>query len=51
MPVERSRPKRENFTQNAQLPYELRIQDFEIAIQDAYDLFFDLNSGLLEKAK
>lgn len=49
MPVERSRPKRENFNQNAQLPYELRIQDFEIAMQDVYDLFFDLNSGLLEK--
>lgn len=49
MPAERNRPKRENFNQGAHLPYELRIQDFEIAMQDVYDLFFDVNSGLLEK--
>lgn len=49
MPAERNRPKRENFNATAQLPYELRIQDFEIAMQDVYDLFFDVNSGLLEK--
>lgn len=49
MPAERNRPKRENFNPNAKLPYELRIQDFEIAMQDVYDLFFDLNSGLLDK--
>ena len=49
MPAERNRPKRENFNSNAQLPYELRLQDFEIAMQDVYDLFFDVNSGLLEK--
>jgi hypothetical protein len=49
MPVERNRPKRENFNPNAHLPFELRLQDFEIAMQDVYDLFFDVNSGLLEK--
>ncbi len=49
MPAERNQPKRENFNQAAKLPYELRLQDFEIAMQDVYDLFFDLNSGLLEK--
>jgi hypothetical protein len=49
MPAERNRPKRENFNENAQLPYELRIQDFEIAMQDVYDLFFDVNSGLIAK--
>lgn len=49
MPAERNRPKRENFNSRAQLPYELRVQDFEIAMQDVYDLFFDLNSGLIEK--
>ena len=49
MPAPRNQPKRENFNRNAQLPYELRLQDFEIAMQDVYDLFFDLNSGLLEK--
>ena len=49
MPAERNRPKHESFNQSAQLPYELRLQDFEIAMQDVYDLFFDVNSGLLEK--
>ncbi len=49
MPAERNRPKRESFNQAAHLPYELRLQDFEIAMQDVYDLFFDLNSGLLHK--
>lgn len=33
----------------AKLPYELRLKDFEIAMQDVYDFFFDVNSLLLEK--
>src|SRR6266446_9649039 len=45
----RNRPKRENFNPQAQLPFQLRLEDFEIAMQDVYDLFFDVNSGLLEK--
>jgi hypothetical protein len=49
MPAERNRPKRENFNPQAQLPFQLRLEDFEIAMQDVYDLFFDVNSGLLEK--
>ena len=49
MPADRNRPKRENFNQSAQLPFQLRLEDFEIAMQDVYDLFFDLNSGLIEK--
>jgi hypothetical protein len=49
MPAERNRPKRECFNREVQLPFELRLQDFEIAMQDVYDLFHDVNSGLLEK--
>src|SRR3954451_7763369 len=49
MPAERNRPKPENFNENAQLPFQLRLKDFEIAMQDVYDLFYDVNSGLLEK--
>jgi hypothetical protein len=49
MPALRNQPKRANFNQSAELPYELRLQDFEIAMQDVYDLFFDVNSGLLDK--
>jgi hypothetical protein len=33
----------------AVLPYELRLQDFEIAMQDVYDFFFDVNAGLIAK--
>ena len=49
MPVERNRPKRECFNENAALPFQLRLDDFEIAMQDVYDLFHDVNTGLLEK--
>ena len=37
------------FNREAELPYELRIQDFQMAMQDIYDFFFDVNSFLLEK--
>lgn len=37
------------FNSGAVLPYELRLQDFEIAMQDVYDFFHDVNRLLLEK--
>jgi hypothetical protein len=37
------------FNTNAKLPYELRLRDFEMAMQDAYDFFFDVNQLLLGK--
>ena len=46
MAAERNRPKRESFNPNAHLPFELRLQDFEIAMQDVYDLFFDVKQCL-----
>ena len=49
MPAKRNRPKRECFNQSAVLPFQLRLEDFEIAMQDVYDLFHDVNTGLLEK--
>jgi hypothetical protein len=49
MPAQRNRPKRDNFNNGASLPFQLRLGDFEIAMQDVYDLFYDLNTGLLEK--
>ncbi len=36
------------FNKKAELPYELRLKDFEIAMQDVYDFFYDVNS-LFEK--
>src|SRR5579862_589689 len=49
MPLYRNRPKAECFNSNAVLPFELRLEDFSLALQDVYDLFFDVNSFLLEK--
>jgi hypothetical protein len=37
------------FNENALLPFELRLQDFQLAMQDVYDFFYDVNSHLLEK--
>jgi hypothetical protein len=38
-----------NFNPLAALPYELRIRDFEMAMQDVYDFFYDVNKLLLDK--
>ena len=38
-----------NFNQEAQLPYELRLKDFEMAMQDVYDFFYDVNGHLAAK--
>ncbi len=38
-----------HFNLNAVYPYELRPDDFRLAIQDAYDFFFDVNSHLVQK--
>ena len=38
---------RDRFNRSRNLPYELRITDFESAMQDVYDFFHDVNSHLL----
>jgi len=35
---------REWFNPNIQLPYQLRLDDFALAMQDVYDFFFDVNT-------
>ena len=37
------------FNPRADLPYELRLRDFEMAMQDVYDFFYDVNHLLLGK--
>ena len=37
------------FNQTADLPYELRLADFELAMQDVYDLLFDVDTALLSR--
>jgi hypothetical protein len=37
------------FNAKARLPYQLRLADFEIAIQDVYDFFYDVNKLLIDR--
>jgi hypothetical protein len=49
VPIERERPKPHGFNTAASLPFELRLEDFSLAMQDVYDFFFDVNSFLITK--
>lgn len=49
MPIVRNQVNREDLNDEAVLPFELRLQDFELAMQDVYDFFFDVNSHLRSK--
>jgi hypothetical protein len=42
-------PDASKFNSAAALPYELRLMDFAMAMQDVYDFFFDVNSHLRGK--
>lgn len=48
MPV-RETVNREWFNPNIQLPYQLRLDDFALAMQDVYDFFFDVNTLFHER--
>lgn len=45
----RERVDRTKFNSAAKLPYSLRLNDFEIGMQDVYDFFFDVNTLFLDK--
>lgn len=47
--IERIHPDPDKFNRKAALPFQLRIKDFEMAMQDVYDFFFDVNTGLASK--
>jgi hypothetical protein len=49
MGVTRNKVVAKSFNDNVVLPYKLRIEDFASAMQDIYDFFYDVNSGLVEK--
>jgi hypothetical protein len=49
MPIFRNTVDIAKFNRNAGLPYELRTQDFQLAMQDVYDFFYDVNSHLSGK--
>lgn len=46
MPVQRNVVKKDAFTPTPSLPYQLRLLDFESAMQDVYDFFYDVNVHL-----
>jgi hypothetical protein len=37
------------FNMHRELPYELRVEDFQMAMQDVYDFFYDINLQLDRK--
>lgn len=47
--LRKQRINSKGFNENADLPFELRLKDFEIAIQDVYDFYYDVNRLLLSK--
>lgn len=49
MPLSRAEPDPAAFNPNAVLPYNLRLKDFELAVQDVYDFFYDVNALLRSK--
>jgi hypothetical protein len=49
MAVTRNCVEVESFNNAAVLPYELRLDDFRLAMQDVYDFFFDVNTHLVAK--
>jgi hypothetical protein len=49
MTIFRNTVQADRFNRDVVLPYELRLQDFEMAMQDVYDFFYDVNSHLGNK--
>lgn len=49
MTITRNTVDTSKFNDDVEPPYELRIQDFQMAMQDVYDFFFDVNSHLIGK--
>jgi hypothetical protein len=50
MAVERRSPDSTKFNLVAALPFGLRTVDFQMAMQDVYDFFFDVNNHLVAKS-
>ena len=49
MTIKRNVVDTAKFNASAILPFELRLKDFELAMQDVYDFYFDVNTGLVTK--
>lgn len=49
MVIERNEVKSDAFNKDIALPFQLRLKDFELAMLDVYDFFFDVNTELTGK--
>jgi hypothetical protein len=49
MGIERNETIAARFNRDAELPYNLRLKDFELGMQDVYDFFHDVNTPLVSK--
>ena len=49
MDVTRNQVDRSEFNGAAVLPFQLRLDDFALAMQDVYDFFYDVNIRLVER--
>ncbi len=47
MPITKNTVDVTMFNQQVQLPYALRVQDFQMAMQDVYDFLYDVNAHLI----
>lgn len=50
MTLGREEPILAAFNKGVELPYNLRLKDFELAMQDVYDFFHDVNRLMLDKS-
>ena len=49
MAIRRNQVDEAKLNRSAVLPFELRLKDFAMAMQDVYDFFHDVNLGLIER--
>ena len=49
MTISRNQVDDAKFNRKAALPFELRLKDFAMAMQDVYDFFHDVNVNLVER--
>lgn len=49
MGIVHNTPDSSKFNEKAILPFQLRLQDFQMAMQDVYDFFYDVNGLLATK--
>lgn len=49
MPLERATVDSSKFNDTFKYPFNLRRQDFELAMQDVYDFLYDINRNLLDR--